>query len=200
MDQFQLGTKIFMGGGLDGLLAGRKRVLVVSDKFLVDSGKVSYVTDAAGRTGAECRIFSDVQADPDISTVTAGVGLLLDFQPDAVIAFGGGSAIDAAKAILFFSAKQRDVREVLFAAIPTTSGTGSEVSRFAVITDREKEVKYPLVDDGLLPHAAVLDPVLTVSVPPPSPPTRVSTCSPTRWRRSCPLPTRTSPTRRRKRP
>ena len=83
-----------------------------------------------------------------------------------MIAFGGGSAIDAAKAILFFSAKQRDVRDVLFAAIPTTSGTGSEVSRFAVITDREKEVKYPLVDDGLLPHAAVLDPVLTVSVPP----------------------------------
>ena len=79
---------------------------------------------------------------------------------------GGGSPIDAAKAILFFSAKQRDVRDVLFAAIPTTSGTGSEVSRFAVITDREKEVKYPLVDDGLLPHAAVLDPVLTVSVPP----------------------------------
>ncbi len=166
MDQFQLGTKIFMGGGLDGLLAGRKRVLVVSDRFLVDSGKVSYVTDAADRAGAERRIFSDVQADPDVSTVTAGVGLLLDFQPDAVIAFGGGSAIDAAKAILFFSAKQRDVRDVLFAAIPTTSGTGSEVSRFAVITDREKEVKYPLVDDGLLPHAAVLDPVLTVSVPP----------------------------------
>lgn len=166
MEQFQLGAKIFIGGGLDTLLAERKKVLIVSDRFLVDSGKVSYITDIVDRLRAEYRVFSDVQADPDIATVTAGVGLLLDFQPDAVVAFGGGSAIDAAKAILFFAAKQRDMRDVLFTAIPTTSGTGSEVSRFAVITDKVKEVKYPLVDDGLLPDAAVLDPVLTVSVPP----------------------------------
>lgn len=166
MDQFYLGTKILIGGGLDTLLAGKQRVLIVSDRFLVDSGKISYVTGGLDRAGAQYKVFSDVQADPDISTVTAGTAMLLDFQPQAVIAFGGGSAIDAAKAILFFSAKQRDMHDVLFAAIPTTSGTGSEVSRFAVITDRVKEVKYPLVDDGLLPDTAVLDPALTVSVPP----------------------------------
>ena len=86
MDQFQLGTKIFMGGGLDGLLEGRKRVLVVSDRFLVDSGKVSYVTDAADRAGAERRIFSDVQADPDVSTVTAGVESALKWLMGIVLA------------------------------------------------------------------------------------------------------------------
>lgn len=166
MNRFHVGTKILTGGGLETLLEGRQRVFIVSDRFLVESGKISYVTDILGKVGAQYKIFSDVQADPDISTVTAGTGMLLDFQPDAAVAFGGGSAIDAAKAVLFFAAKQQDMRNVLFTAIPTTSGTGSEVSRFAVITDRVKEVKYPLVEDSMLPDAAVLDAALTVSVPP----------------------------------
>lgn len=91
------------------------------------------VTDRLLRNGGEFKIFSDVQADPDIATVTRGVEQILEFQPDAVVAFGGGSAIDAAKAIVFFAARERDMRDCKFIAIPTTSGTGSEVSRFAVI-------------------------------------------------------------------
>lgn len=165
MEIFNVGTKIILGDGLGALMERLHRVFIVTDKFMAESGKVSYVTDRLGE-GAEHCIFSDVQADPDISTVTKGVGSLMDFTPDAVVAFGGGSAIDAAKAIVFFAARERDMRDCPFIAIPTTSGTGSEVSRFAVITDREKELKYPLVEDSLLPTAAVLDAQLTVSVPP----------------------------------
>ena len=83
-----------------------------------------------------------------------------------MIALGGGSSIDAAKAIMYFAARQFDLRDVPFIAIPTTSGTGSEVSKFVVITDQTKGVKYPLIDDALLPDYAVLDAALTKTVPP----------------------------------
>ena len=153
MDAFSVRTKIMIGGGMDALAQRLHRVFLVTDKFMDESGKTNYVTDRLLRNSGEFKIFSDVQADPDIATVTRGVEQILEFQPDAVVAFGGGSAIDAAKAIVFF-------------AVPTTSGTGSEVSRFAVITDREKGVKYPLVEDSLLPDIAILDAELTTSVPP----------------------------------
>lgn len=166
MDAFSVRTKIMIGGGLDELCAHVGRVFIVTDRFMAESGRVQYVTDCVSRAGGEYRVFSDVQADPDIATVTQGMGHILEFQPDAVVAFGGGSAIDAAKAIVFFAARERDMRDCPFIAIPTTSGTGSEVSKFAVITDREKGVKYPLVEDDLLPDVAVLDAALTTSVPP----------------------------------
>lgn len=166
MDSFSVRTKILMGSGMEKLAEKLHRVFLVTDKFMAESGKTSYVTDRLSARGDAFRIFSDVQADPDIATVSKGVEQIMEFQPDAVIAFGGGSAIDAAKAIVFFAARERDMRDCQFIAIPTTSGTGSEVSRFAVITDREKGVKYPLVEDSLLPDIAVLDAELTVSVPP----------------------------------
>ena len=98
MDTFHVKTKILIGGGMDELAEKLRRVFIVTDKFMAESGRVAYVTDRLERAGGEYVIFSDVQADPDIGTVTRGVGMILDFQPDAVVAFGGGSAIDAAKA------------------------------------------------------------------------------------------------------
>ncbi|NCB63697.1 MAG: iron-containing alcohol dehydrogenase [Clostridia bacterium] len=166
MDSFSVRTKIMIGGGMDALAENLKRVFIVTDKFMADSGKISYITDRLEQHGGAYQVFSDVQADPDITTVSRGVSMILDFRPDAVVAFGGGSPIDAAKAIVYFAGKQTDMRDIPFIAIPTTSGTGSEVSRFAVITDKEKGVKYPLVDDMLLPDVAVLDAELTMSVPP----------------------------------
>lgn len=166
MEQFSVRTKIMTGSALDDLARQIHRGFVVTDRFMAESGRVSYVTDALDRVGAQWQVFSDVQADPDVATVTKGVSIIQEFKPDCVIAFGGGSAIDAAKAIVYFAAKTQDMRDCLFVAIPTTSGTGSEVSRFAVITDREKGIKYPLIDDSLLPDVAILDAQLTTSVPP----------------------------------
>ena len=166
MNSFSVRTRIMEGGGLETIAPRLHRVFIVTDGFMASSGKVSYITDELDKAGAEYRIFDQVKADPDVGTVTKGVDTILEFKPDAVIAFGGGSPIDAAKAIVFFAAKACDMRDCMFIAVPTTSGTGSEVSRFAVITDPEKEVKYPLVEDSLLPDVAILDAVLTASVPP----------------------------------
>lgn len=167
LDKFDLHTKIFIGSAsFDKMLEQRRRVFIVTDKFMHESGRVSYLTDKIKAEGAKWEIFSDVTPDPDIETVTAGVAKILEFQPDTVIALGGGSPIDAAKAIVYFAAKQIDLRDCPFVAVPTTSGTGNGVSKFAVITDRARGIKYPLIDDTLLPDYAVLDAELTCSVPP----------------------------------
>lgn len=167
MDKFNLHTKIIMGGqGLTDVLRGMKRVFIVTDGFMEKSGTVAYLTERLRALDIEWSIFSEVAADPDIDMVTAGVKRILEFRPQAVVAFGGGSPIDAAKAIVYFANREYDMHDCPFIAIPTTSGTGSEVSKFAVITDRAKGLKYPLVDDSLLPDYAVLDAELTKSVPP----------------------------------
>lgn len=167
MDKFDLHTKILIGGDvLRSMMQGMHRAFIVTDSFMASSGRTAYLTDPMDAAGVEYRIYSEVGPDPDIDMVTAGVSVILDFQPDAVIAFGGGSPIDAAKAIMYFAARQAGLKDCPFIAIPTTSGTGSEVSKFAVITDRARGIKYPLIDECLLPDYAVLDAELTRSVPP----------------------------------
>ena len=166
MERFQLKPTIFFGSdalaALEGL-AGR-RVMVITDSFLAQSGLLERVR--ARLRDCTVEVFDQVVPDPPLELVAQGARALAEFRPQAVVAFGGGSAIDAAKAIVFFAARERDMRDCKFIAIPTTSGTGSEVSRFAVITDQEKGVKYPLVEDSLLPDIAILDAELTTSVPP----------------------------------
>ncbi len=131
-------------------------------------------------------VFSDVEPNPSTNTVYKGLERFVDFQPDVIIALGGGSAMDAAKAmwmffehpdVSFFGAKQKflDIRKrtykipyaqkTQFICIPTTSGTGSEVTSFAVITDSETHIKYPLADYALTPDIAIVDPALVMSVP-----------------------------------
>ena len=167
MDKFDLHTKILIGGdALRSMMQGMHRAFIVTDSFMASSGRTAYLTDPMDAAGVEYRIYSEVGPDPDVDMVTAGVSVILDFQPDAVIAFGGGSPIDAAKAIMYFAARQAGLKDCPFIAIPTTSGTGSEVSKFAVITDRARGIKYPLIDESLLPDYAVLDAELTRSVPP----------------------------------
>lgn len=167
MGEFVLKTRIFMGkDGLDEILQGVSRAFIVTDRFMHESGKVSYLTEPLEARNIEYQIFSEVKPDPDIATVTKGIGKMLEFQPQVLFALGGGSPIDAAKAMNWLSVQGGLDKKKTFVAIPTTSGTGSEVSRFSVISDPEQSAKYPLVSDDLLPDAAILDAELVRSVPP----------------------------------
>ena len=160
METFTLKPTLYFGAdALDALttLAGR-RVLIVTDRFLSQSGLLERVR---GRLSGETAVFDEVTPDPSVELTARGVRLLREFRPDAVVAFGGGSPMDCAKAVRWCSGSAAPLW-----AIPTTAGTGSEMTAFAVLTDTEKGVKHPLVDDALLPEAAVLDPSLLDGVPP----------------------------------
>lgn len=112
MDKFDLHTKILIGGdALRSMMQGMHRVFIVTDAFMAKSGRTAYLTDPIEQAGAEYRIYSEVGPDPDINMVTAGVSVIMEFQPDAVIAFGGGSPIDAAKAIMYFATRQAGLKD-----------------------------------------------------------------------------------------
>lgn len=167
MEYFYLKTRIYMGKeGLDEILDGVKRALIVTDSFMYKSGMTAYLTDPLEQKAIEYKIFSEVKPDPDIAVVARGISLMQEFRPQVLLALGGGSPIDAAKAMNILSGKQEGMEKCRFAAIPTTSGTGSEVSKFSVISDPEQAAKYPLVMDEMIPDAALLDASLVKSVPP----------------------------------
>lgn len=165
-----------------------ERVMLVCDPGMVQFGYADIVRGVLNRRKNDVKIevFSDVEPNPSTNTVYKGLEMIVDFQPDTIIALGGGSAMDAAKAMWlffehpdtsFFGAKQKflDIRKrtykipvaekVQFVCIPTTSGTGSEVTPFAVITDKVEHKKYPLTDYSLTPTVAIVDPSLTMSLP-----------------------------------
>ena len=166
MERFQLKTAISFGK--DALAAlevlNGQRVMVVTDDFLAKSGLLDQVL--ARLKGCTVETYTDVVPDPPLVMVAQGARKLANFKPQAVVAFGGGSAMDCAKAMVEFGKKMGAPGEIRVYAVPTTAGTGSEVTSFAVLTDSEKGVKYPLVDDSLLPHQAVLDPGFLKGVPP----------------------------------
>lgn len=167
MNNYYVKPRIYTDkSGLREVLKQAGRAFIVTDRFMYESGKVSYLTEPLEEMGIAYQVFSEVKPDPDLATVTKGISIMLDFHPQILLALGGGSAIDAAKAMNYLSARQGLAEKCLFVAIPTTSGTGSEVSKFSVISDPEKSAKYPLVEDDMLPDAAILDAELVKSVPP----------------------------------
>jgi acetaldehyde dehydrogenase/alcohol dehydrogenase len=157
----------------------KKRAFVVTDSFLYMNGYTKAITDKLNEMGIVYTVFSDVQPDPTLANAEAGAAAMKAFQPDTIIALGGGSAMDAAKimwvmyehpevdfqdmAMRFMDIRKRVYTfpkmgdKAYFVAIPTSSGTGSEVTSFAVITDQNTGVKYPLADYQLMPNMSIVD-------------------------------------------
>lgn len=168
-------------------LKGKKRAFIVTDKPLFDLGYTKKVTDVLDEIGVAYKIFSDVHPDPDLTTVNMAIGTLRSFEPDVIIALGGGSPIDAGKimwlmyehpelkfedlAMRFMDIRKRIYtfpkmgEKAYFIAVPTSSGTGSEVTPFAVITDQDSGIKYPLADYELLPKMAIIDADMMMNQP-----------------------------------
>ncbi len=165
MNTFEIKTKVKFGQGSLAYIETfrEKRVFIVTDPFMVKSGMIDKVTKYLSE--GQYEVFSEIVPDPPMGLVVKGIEAVTSFKPEAIIALGGGSAIDAAKAIMDFAKKIGELRDMQFIAIPTTSGTGSEVTSFSVITDEVNHVKYPLVSDEFLPNIAILEPELVKSVP-----------------------------------
>ncbi|WP_291651391.1 bifunctional acetaldehyde-CoA/alcohol dehydrogenase [Clostridium sp.] len=166
---------------------GKKKAFIVTDKVLFEMGYTNKVTDVLERNGIQFKIFSDVEPDPTLRCAKAGAKEMLDFNPDVIIALGGGSAMDAAKimwvmyehpevnfqdlAMTFMDIRKRIYKfptmgeKAMMVSIATSAGTGSEVTPFAVITDETTGVKYPLADYELTPDMAIVDAELMMTSP-----------------------------------
>lgn len=168
MKSFEIKTKIFFGDqALDRLKElPYERVLVITDPFVVQSKMIEMITTPLKEANIHYDIFKEVVPDPPIEKISEGVKTMLAYKPQAIIAVGGGSAIDSSKSIREFALKVDNYGHVDLIAIPTTSGTGSEVTSFAVVSDRAAERKYPLVSKSLTPEETILDAELVMSVPP----------------------------------
>ncbi len=159
MKEFSIGTKIVCGAGAVQTLrnVGAKKLMVVTDPFFAKNGLAQAVADAAN--AQQVKLFDRVQPDPTVELVAEGTAAVREFAPDTLVALGGGSAMDCAKAMLHFAGEN-----VRLIAIPTTSGSGSEVTDFAILT--HNNVKHPLIDSRLRPELAILDADLLTGLPP----------------------------------
>lgn len=166
---------------------GKKKAFIVTDKVLFEMGYTNKVTEVLEAQGIQYKIFSDVEPDPTLRCARAGAAEMTNFQPDVIISLGGGSAMDAAKimwvmyehpevnfhdlAMTFMDIRKRIYKfptmgqKAMMVAIATSAGTGSEVTPFAVITDEETGVKYPLADYELTPDMAIVDAELMMTSP-----------------------------------
>ena len=159
MEQFSCKTKIYAGPGSLSVLAtlGCKRLLLVTDPFFHKNGTAQRIAELAKAEQTE--IFHKIVPDPPVELAAEGTALMRSFGPDTLIALGGGSAMDCAKAMAYFAGIP-----VTLVAIPTTSGSGSEVTDFAILT--HNAVKHPLVDARIRPDIAILDSNLLTQLPP----------------------------------
>ena len=188
---FKVPPKVYFKRGATDLalkeLKGKKRAFIVTDRYLFNSGTVYNVTNVLEEIGVDYQIFFDVKPDPTISTINDALSMVRTYEPDVIIALGGGSPIDAAKivwlmyehpetvfediAMRFLDIRKRICelpelgQKAMMVAIPTTSGTGSEVTPFAVITDDKTHVKYPVADYALTPNMAIIDPNFVDTMP-----------------------------------
>lgn len=165
MKRFKLKTDIIFGSEALAVLKSikSKSALIFTDGFMVSSGTAEKVASYL-KNCEKVSVYSEVKPDPPIELISSAVKFVTDVQADTVIALGGGSAIDAAKSTLMII-REHYGKNIKLIAVPTTSGTGSEVTQFAVVSDTSAGKKIPLVDESMLPEIAVLDADLVKSVP-----------------------------------
>ena len=167
MKEFEVKTKIYFGENALARLGNLKtdRVFIVADPFTVSSGLIDHILEPLKKSNIAYSVFSKVVADPPVDVVIAGVKEALACKGNYIVAVGGGSAMDTSKAIRKFAGQIDETYRPELICIPTTSGTGSEVTSFAVISDTEHNTKIPLIADDMTPEEAILDEVLVKSVP-----------------------------------
>ncbi len=188
---FKVPPKVYFKRGAVDLalreLQGKKRAFIVTDRFLFNSGAVYNITNVLDEIGIDYQIFFDVKPDPTLSTIRQAMDIIRPYEPDVFISLGGGSPMDAAK-IMWLMYEQPDTdfsdismrfmdirkricripdlgKKAMMVAIPTTSGTGSEVTPFSIITDDETHVKYAIADYALTPNMAIIDPNFVDGMP-----------------------------------
>lgn len=188
---FRVPSKVYFKRGAVDLalreLKGKKRAFIVTDRFLFNSGAVDNIVKVLDEIDIDHQIFFDIKPDPTLSTIRQAMEIVKPYEPDVIIALGGGSPMDAAKIIWLMyeqpdtdfediSMRFMDIRKRIcqipdlgkkatMVAIPTTSGTGSEVTPFSIITDDETHVKYAIADYALTPDMAIIDPNFVDKMP-----------------------------------
>ncbi|OLQ95486.1 butanol dehydrogenase [Vibrio ponticus] len=183
MKMFKIPESIYFGeDAMNALktLQGRKAVIVTGGSSMKKFGFIAQTQALLGEAGIDSLVFDGVEPNPSVQTVVKGAQAMRDFEPDWIIAIGGGSALDAAKIMwCFYEHPQLGFEDIIpvgsmpalrnkakFVAIPSTSGTASEITAFSVITDLENHIKYPIVSSHIVPDVAIIDPALPAKMPP----------------------------------
>lgn len=166
MADFYVRTKIYSGkSSLDELNSlHNQKIMLVCDPFLDGSAELEMIKSHFSNDN-QVKVFSDVKPNPPLDNIKLGLEIYNQYLPQVMVAVGGGSAIDTAKAIRFFGEKVNNSKLSCFIAIPTTSGTGSEVTNTAVVSDEANNSKFPIMEDYLIPDIAILYPELVISAP-----------------------------------
>ncbi|MGB5443921.1 MAG: iron-containing alcohol dehydrogenase [Psychromonas sp.] len=182
MNIFKIPEQIYFGeNAMDALkgLSGKKAVIVTGGSSMKRFGFIEQTQNLLAESGIESIVFDGVEPNPSVQTVKKGAAVMLEFQPDWIVAVGGGSALDAAKIMwCFYEHPNLTFAEIIpvgsmpalrnkakFIAIPSTSGTASEITAFSVITDPQNHMKYPIVSAHIVPDIAIIDPALPAKMP-----------------------------------
>ena len=183
MNMFKIPESIYFGeNAMEALktLQGKRAVIVTGGSSMKKFGFIAQTQELLSAAGIDSIVFDGVEPNPSVQTVVKGARAMREFEPDWIVAIGGGSALDAAKIMwCFYEHPQLDFEDIIpvgsmpalrnkakFVAIPSTSGTASEITAFSVITDLENHIKYPIVSAHIVPDVAIIDPALPAKMPP----------------------------------
>lgn len=165
MEAFKITTDVYANADIKSIIEKLecKKITIITDAMMVKVGLIAKIEDVLKKIGIQYEIFDGVEMNPSLESVKRALDQVIDFYPETILAVGGGSTLDSAKAVTYFL--KRTGIDIPVIAVPTTSGTGSEVTSYAVITDTVNSIKIPIKDEEMMPKIAVLDPEFTRTLP-----------------------------------